>query len=75
MTTSRRNNSDVVLNCVDAAKICASGCDTVCNFYPSESHPFGITIIPGSGKLTEFPATNENLNCPDDGSNFLELIL
>jgi hypothetical protein len=74
MTTSCRNNSDRVLNCVDAAKLCSNGCDSECNLYANQSFPFGITIIPGSGKLTEFPISNENLNCPDDSTNFLDCI-
>lgn len=32
---------------------------------------YGITIIPGSGKLVEFPPALENLNCPDDKHTIL----
>lgn len=73
MTTPRRNNSEVLLNC--AAKACAEqGCDTECNFVRGDTVPFGITIIPGSGKLSEFPVSNDNLNGPEDGANFLDCI-
>jgi hypothetical protein len=73
MTTPRRTNSEVLLNC--AARTCADqGCDTECAYLRNDSLPFGITIIPGSGKLSEFPVTNDSLNTPDDGSGFLEAI-
>ncbi|XWV25851.1 hypothetical protein QJ857_gp1231 [Tupanvirus soda lake] len=75
MTTPRRNNSEVVFNCAGAAKACIDqGCDTECNYLRTDSLPFGITIIPGSGKLTEFPVSNDNLNGPEDGVNFLDCI-
>ncbi len=74
MTTSCRNDSEPVFHCIDAAKLCAGGCDSECSLYSNQSFPFGITIIPGSGKLTEFPLSNENLNCLEDGGNFLDCI-
>lgn len=71
--TTRRNNSEVLLNCVARASAC-QGCDTDCNFLRNDNLPFGITIIPGSGKLTEFPIAPDNLNGPDDNPNFLDCI-
>jgi hypothetical protein len=67
--TPGKNHSEV-FNCIANAQ---QGCDTECNIC-NNSFPFGITIIPGSGKLTEFPVSNDNLNCPEDGSNFLDCI-
>jgi len=54
-----------------ASKTCGDPvCDIDCNYLRTDSLPFGITIIPGSGKLTEFPISNENLNCLEEGVNF-----
>lgn len=71
MTAQRKNNSEILLNC--ATKTCLNQCcDTECNYVKNDSLPFGITLIPGSDKLTEFPSVNNNLNSLDDASNLLE---
>lgn len=50
------------------SKIC---CNTGCQI---EGSPLGVVVIPGSGKLTEFPVTNNNLNCADEGKNVLDCV-
>lgn len=73
MTTPRRTNSQVLLNC--AVKTCADqGCDTECYFYGKGSSPFGVTFIPGSGKLSEFPSLLDNIIKPDDSSSLIDTI-
>ena len=49
------------------------GCETECGFIPTDALPFGINIIPGSGKLIEYPISNENLNNAE-GANFYDAI-
>jgi len=70
MVTPRKNSTEVLFNC--ATKAChdqgCSDCDSIKN----NGTPFGITIIPGSGKLSEFPPCNDNLNGPEDGTSCLE---
>lgn len=57
----------------ESSRASENGCDTECGFIRSDALPFGITIIPGSGKLTEFPISNENLNNAE-GANFFDAI-
>lgn len=70
--TTRKNDSEV-FSC--AGRACATQvCDAVdCDYLKGNSSPFGITIIPGSGKLVEFPVADGSLNV-DDGSGILECI-
>lgn len=61
---------------------CSSKCATTqcvlssqnCTNAVDNSLPFGITIIPGSGALTEVPVSSDAFNCFDDSNNLLECI-
>jgi len=59
MSHQKRDDSETV-NC--AAKACAElGCETEC-CPRADASPFGIILIPGSGKLLDFPASDNGLN-------------
>ena len=49
-------------------------CEGECTYSCSDTAPLGITIIPGSGKFTEFPLSVDNLNNSDDATSFLDII-
>lgn len=68
MTISKRNDSD-------SSKCADIDCNTDCACIKNNNVPFGITIIPGSGKLMEFPASNNTLDCTNDTNNFLDCII
>lgn len=43
-------------------------CESEYPYYKNNSLPFGITVIPGSGKLSEFPVPLDNFSQEDGGS-------
>lgn len=61
---------------------CSSKCATKqcilstqsCTNVVDNTSPFGLTIIPGSGALTEVPVNTDSLNCFDDTTNLLDCI-
>ena len=72
MTTLKKCNT--LVNCLQENS-CGSGCDTKCNFNRLDSSPFGINIIPGSGKLAEFPVSCSDECCDGcDAGNLLDSI-
>lgn len=66
-----RNCSEILLNC--ETKIWPEQeCNSECNYYNDSA--FGITIIPGSGKLIECPKDKNDDENIDNGNNFIDCI-
>lgn len=67
MPSSRQNSieneHDYILSCGRPSRCCAQteeNSDSECLYVENDSIPFGITLIPGSGQLSEFPETIED---------------
>lgn len=68
-----RKQHNELLRCASAADSCSETCNG-CSSNRIDGSPFGVSIIAGSGKLSEFPLSNDSLNCPEEGSTLLECI-
>ena len=69
------------INCIkntqfNCEKACFdNGCESECYFSNNTNNPFGISVLPGSNKLIEYPQKKCNLNGGyEDGTSFLNCI-
>ena len=72
MSTFKKHHSENFSNCV--SKVYTNQyCDNDC--VKNDGYPFGITIIPGSGKLSEFPLSNADGSCgSEEGPNIFDCL-
>lgn len=61
------------MNC--ATRACADhNCDNECYYAKHDNIPYGVTFLPGSGALVEYPQSPNSITSSDDGNTILQQI-